>query len=134
MTTAVAPFAMPSNEERNRIGQTARTASIHENGISRQQSPRPTTAGDLVLRDSQTVAVSASRRSAAPSEARPQISRARSDFGPRRQEQAAEAEEEARDVGEGGWRIRHGWETQFTSDEYLNLLNSVAYSSTFGTA
>jgi hypothetical protein len=53
---------------------------------------------------------------------RPQpLQRARSDFGPRRR-----GERNAAVVEEDLWRMRHGWEDEYTSNEYLALLNSVS--------
>lgn len=52
---------------------------------------------------------------------RPQaLQRARSDFGPRHR-----GEMNAAVVEEDLWRMRHGWEDEYTSNEYLALLNSV---------
>ncbi len=52
---------------------------------------------------------------------RPQaLQRARSDFGPRHR-----GERNAAVVEEDLWRMRHGWEDEYTSNEYLALLNSV---------
>jgi hypothetical protein len=52
---------------------------------------------------------------------RPQaLQRARSDFGPRHR-----GERKAALVEEDLWRMRHGWEDEYTSNEYLALLNSV---------
>ena len=49
------------------------------------------------------------------------LQRARSDFGPRREilgAQQAQNEDDAH-------RMRHGWEEEYTSDEWLSLLSSV---------
>lgn len=59
------------------------------------------------------------------SNGRPGLARAKSDFGPRRESQAENSEEEKSSASEGEFKIRHGWETQLTSEEYNNLLNSV---------
>lgn len=56
---------------------------------------------------------------------RPGLSRAKSDFGPRREDTAASVDEDAQSSTDGEFRIRHGWESQLTSEEYNNLLNSV---------
>jgi hypothetical protein len=56
-----------------------------------------------------------------PVSGRPQpLPRARSDFGPRHR-----GERHAAVVEEDLWRMRHGWEDEYTSNEYLALLNSV---------
>jgi hypothetical protein len=49
------------------------------------------------------------------------LQRARSDFGPRHR-----GERNAAVVEEDLWRMRHGWEDEYTSNEYLALLNSVS--------
>ena len=60
-------------------------------------------------------------RSEIPVSGRPQpLPRARSDFGPRHR-----GERHAAVVEEDLWRMRHGWEDEYTSNEYLALLNSV---------
>jgi regulator-associated protein of mTOR len=60
---------------------------------------------------------------------RPGLLRAKSDFGPRREEVAKAGEEEVvKEPGDGEWGIRHGFETQLESEEYNNLLNSVRTS------
>jgi regulatory associated protein of mTOR len=63
-------------------------------------------------------------RSTSP-DARPTLLRAKSDFGPRREEPLRTADVESRTSGEGEWGIRHGFETQLVSEEYNNLLTSV---------
>lgn len=58
-----------------------------------------------------------------PASGRPhQVQRARSDFGPRHRGQR-----HAVAVEEDLWRMRHGWEDEYTSNEYLALLNSVSH-------
>lgn len=47
--------------------------------------------------------------------------RARSDLGPRRK--ATDGEHDAQNES---YRMRHGWEDEYTSNEYLSLLNSVS--------
>ena len=49
------------------------------------------------------------------------LQRARSDYGPRHR-----GERNAAVVEEDLWRMRHGWEDEYTSNEYLALLNSVS--------
>lgn len=46
------------------------------------------------------------------------LMRAKSDFGPRRTGENGSDDED--------WKMRHGWEDEFTSHEYLSLLNSVS--------
>lgn len=53
--------------------------------------------------------------------------RAKSDYGPRRDEDK-EGEEEVKAV-ESDFKIRHGFESQLTSEEYNTLLNSVGVLS-----
>jgi hypothetical protein len=50
------------------------------------------------------------------------LQRTRSDFGPRHR-----GERNAAVVEEDLWRMRHGWEDEYTSNEYLALLNSVSF-------
>ena len=57
---------------------------------------------------------------------RPKLPRAKSDFGPRRDEQKT-TDDESRTSVDGEWGIRHGFETQLVSEEYNNLLNSVSF-------
>lgn len=52
------------------------------------------------------------------------LQRARSDFGPRHR-----GERNAAVIEEDLWRMRHGWEDEYTSNEYLALLNSVSSST-----
>lgn len=57
---------------------------------------------------------------------RPSLQRAKSDFGPRRQE-PENADEEVASSVDGDFKIRHGWETQLTSPEYNNHLTAVSH-------
>lgn len=50
----------------------------------------------------------------------PPLARAKSDYGPRR---AAEGGPHEGD--DESWKMRHGWEDEYSSTEYLSLLNSV---------
>lgn len=54
--------------------------------------------------------------------ARGQLIRANTDDGPRRQPPAKNSNE----VEEENWELRHGWEDQYNSNEYLSLLSSVS--------
>ncbi|KAH0543073.1 hypothetical protein FGG08_002586 [Glutinoglossum americanum] len=54
-----------------------------------------------------------------------QLQRSRSDFGPRAQDAAKTSTNKPED--EGMWRMRHGWEDQYSSEEYLSLLTSAFY-------
>ena len=53
---------------------------------------------------------------------RPQLLRAASDLGPRSSSPAPRVHEPKEDEN---WELRHGWEEQYNSEEYLNILNSV---------
>ncbi|KAF2146361.1 uncharacterized protein K452DRAFT_243132 [Aplosporella prunicola CBS 121167] len=56
---------------------------------------------------------------------RPRMVRAKSDFGPRREEPPpVQRDEDLESHDDGEWKIRHGWESQLTSEEYQNLLSS----------
>lgn len=71
---------------------------------------------------SQLVAPATSRYPSTSSSGRPQPpQRAKSDFGPRHR-----ASRNAALVDDDLWRMRHGWEDEYTSNEYLALLNSVS--------
>lgn len=50
------------------------------------------------------------------------LQRARSDLGPRHR-----GDRSTLVVDEDLWRMRHGWEDEYTSNEYLALLNSVSF-------
>jgi hypothetical protein len=56
---------------------------------------------------------------------RPTLQRAKSDFGPRREEQGRNGDEDSKASTDGEWGIRHGFATQLVSEEYNNLLTSV---------
>ena len=62
--------------------------------------------------------------SPAPPQGRPGLQRAKSDFGPRREEMNRAGEES--ETKEGEWGLRHGFETQLESEEYNRLLESVS--------
>ena len=58
---------------------------------------------------------------------RPRLARATTDVGPRVTTSDSEAEGEAVRVrNEEGWELRHGWDEEYNSEEYLNLLHSVS--------
>ena len=54
---------------------------------------------------------------------RPQLLRATTDVGPRSQSPNAVSSTPEED---GNWELRHGWEGEYNSEEYLNKLNSVS--------
>lgn len=62
-------------------------------------------------------------RPASTQSARPDLLRARSDFGPRHSSLTPEAAEDG--SIDGHFKIRHGWDDQLNSEEYSNLLTSV---------
>ncbi len=67
-----------------------------------------------------------SEESPNPASVRPtaQLVRANTDYGPRREQQSVVK----RDAGpEENWELRHGWEDQYNSTEYLGLLSSVSF-------
>lgn len=70
---------------------------------------------------------SASRNASPAPSGRPGLQRAKSDFGPRREEAAKTSDEEGHVGKEGEWGIRHGYETQLESEEYNRLLESVSH-------
>jgi hypothetical protein len=60
-------------------------------------------------------------RSASPG-ARPGLIRAKSDFGPRRDENRANDDSDSKHSAETEWGIRHGFDTQLASEDYNHLL------------
>ena len=56
-----------------------------------------------------------------------QLLRAITDIGPRPQSPLSR-----RDVTEENWELRHGWEDEYNSSEYLRLLTSVSMRGFFG--
>jgi regulator-associated protein of mTOR len=71
-----------------------------------------------------------SSRNASPaalSTRRPGLLRARSDFGPRREE-VVKSDDDSKASDGGEWGIRHGFETQLVSEEYNSILNAVRIS------
>ena len=76
-------------------------------------------------RDSQDLlglAFAMTTQTAAQTGARGQLMRANTDYGPRRQFPA----KKSNGVEEDNWELRHGWEDQYNSNEYLSLLSSVS--------
>lgn len=63
-------------------------------------------------------------RSASPS-TRPGLSRAKSDFGPRRDDHAKHEDTDSKHSGEAEWSIRHGFDTQLASEDHAQLLTEV---------
>ena len=53
---------------------------------------------------------------------RQQLLRAATDFGPRKASPSRPSSDE-------DWELRHGWEEQYNSEEYLTILNSVLIST-----
>ena len=53
---------------------------------------------------------------------RQQLLRAATDFGPRKTSPSRPSSDE-------DWELRHGWEEQYNSEEYLTILNSVFIST-----
>lgn len=93
---------------------------VHEQDVSgdRQESSRSGIHQDEVTAFTAPEMAGAEQKSTS---ARPQaLQRARSDFGPRHR-----GERNAAMVEEDLWRMRHGWEDEYTSSEYLAILNSV---------
>ncbi|KAF2090069.1 hypothetical protein K490DRAFT_35866 [Saccharata proteae CBS 121410] len=98
----------------------------HNSSSESSPSPRPSSEG---TRQQITNGFGAAPRlngSSATARSRPGLARARSDFGPRRDE-SSDSENDAESSADGDWKIRHGWETQLTSEEYQNLLNSTFF-------
>lgn len=92
---------------------------------------RPSTASDSqpnlpAMNGNDPDAVSLRRPSSTRTFSRPQMLRAKSDFGPRHFETTPSdsGAEEAASV-DGQFKIRHGWDDQLNSEEYNQLLTSV---------
>ncbi|KAF2675570.1 hypothetical protein BT63DRAFT_420766 [Microthyrium microscopicum] len=60
-------------------------------------------------------------RSASPS-ARPKLLRAKSDFGPRREDSGRNDDNDSKGSNDAEWGIRHGFDTQLASEDYNHLL------------
>ncbi|OAG06716.1 WD repeat-containing protein-like protein mip1 [Paraphaeosphaeria sporulosa] len=91
---------------------------------------RPSTASDsqpnlAAMNGLDADAVSSRRPSSTRSFSRPQMLRARSDFGPRHFE-TTPSDSGADEAGsvDGHFKIRHGWDDQLNSEEYNQLLTS----------
>ena len=56
---------------------------------------------------------------------KPKLSRAKRDFGPRRDDHNQDGHDDAAGSGDGEWKIRHGFENQLNSEEYNKMLESV---------
>lgn len=125
------PLAQPSREPVN--NSTLPHASlIQENG--RGKRPNESTAG---LPESSKLALSRLEQPDPPAQApgletldkhdslvpRPtgQLVRANTDLGPRSQSPLP-----GREGAEDNWELRHGWEDQYNSSEFLGLLTSVS--------
>ena len=55
---------------------------------------------------------------------RPQLLRATTDVGPR--SQSPNPPSTTAEENDENWELRHGWESEYNSEEYLNRLNSVS--------
>jgi regulatory associated protein of mTOR len=61
--------------------------------------------------------------------AKPQLLRAKSDFGPRREEPADHRDDDSKSSLDGDFKIRHGFDSQLESADYNDMLNSVSSPS-----
>ena len=93
-------------------------ASSQTNGVSPNQAP--TTA-------STSLGANASARERPR---RQPLTRANTDYGPRRALSVAQSESTL-EIPQDSEELRHGWEDQYQSSEYLNVLNSVSACSSF---
>lgn len=128
--TRVALGLEANGDDDNNANTYSRPLSSSQNADYRQSQSRHfygDREGEDYAETSQSVmTISEERRAAESSQTsisgRPQrLQRARSDFGPRHR-----GERNAAVVEEDLWRMRHGWEDEYTSNEYLALLNSVS--------
>lgn len=120
------PDPLPDEEDEERTRpRTAPRLDSGTNGFSLHRSSTQVFQGEGSRRPLRT----ASPGHLAP---RPGLLRAKSDFGPRREE-AGKGDDENRTADSGEWGIRHGFENQLVSEEYNNLLNAVCLISTLTT-
>ena len=115
--------------------------SVHADTTSDQAVQRPSTAPRPDALDPQLNGIHRSATHIVPRAAavtgdvngsldpRPALLRAKSDFGPRREENEKPGGEEGNKSSEGEWGIRHGFATQLLSEEYNSLLTSVRIQS-----
>lgn len=89
----------------------ANTGSLIQSRSDIQQGGQDTTATGQSIKG----------RDTALAKSKPQLLRANTDHGPRRQSPLL-----THDVAEENWELRHGWEDQYNSSEYLGLLSSVS--------
>ncbi|KAF4540051.1 Target of rapamycin complex 1 subunit mip1 [Lasiodiplodia theobromae] len=89
-------------------------------------SPRSSSATRARERRSGTMAEPRVNGANGSAPARPLMLRAKSDFGPRHNEHQ-DRDEDEHENGDAEWTIRHGWESQLTSEEYQNLLSSTFF-------
>ena len=94
------------------------------NGVSNPTLARSSTAYLSAEAEGQA----ARSRSSSPN-TRPMLLRAKSDFGPRRDDHGKGDETESKASTEGEWGIRHGFDTQLASEDYNHLLTEVNISS-----
>lgn len=102
------------------------TSQIHREPASRTNGAREVN-GSLPRRASQLLSAGEHEvtrsRSASPN-VRPMMLRAKSDFGPRRDEVKNE-ETESKASTEGEWGLRHGFDTQLASEDQTHMLHEV---------
>lgn len=127
------PLLQPSSHV---VNNTALHVIAQENGRRRRLNERPVaqadsshsarSRSDLVQVDQpvQTPSESPVRQDSHGPRPKGQLLRASTDLGPARDSPASK-----RDVTEENWELRHGWEDQYNSSEYLGLLSSVSISS-----
>lgn len=127
------PLPQPSSQS---VNNTALHVIAQENGRRRRLNERPVTQvdsrhlakprSDLVQVDQpvQTPSESPVRQDSHGSRPKGQLLRASTDLGPARESLSSK-----RDVTEENWELRHGWEDQYNSSEYLGLLSSVSRGS-----
>lgn len=115
----------PARSEVNSMAPEA-LPPLHHHSHHGAPSSRPSTsaANATAAREhmeESSALVSPSSNGTAP--ARPSLSRARSDFGPRHPAPPPESADDG--STDGHFKIRHGWDDQLNSEEYSNLLTSV---------
>lgn len=102
----------PRAEQLN-VSRTASKSSVNSKSSRGQNGQWTPSSGDSD--HSQDAAIASTRPNT-------QLVRANTDYGPRRQSSGNK-----HDATDENWELRHGWEDQYNSTEYLGLLSSVRF-------
>jgi regulatory associated protein of mTOR len=109
----IGPTDLGLRPRHNGLGNMRPKTSVAPEGSTMEQLYQTQLGGDKNGTEDNPVAQALNLgRPAAP------LLRAKSDFGPRAKGENGSDDED--------WKMRHGWEDEFTSHEYLSLLNSAS--------